>query len=78
MSVKLKNVYGERILHDVVEIKSFIYVEYDYHLDDSGDNGTVEDYLYQDPYVIIVTLDGLERSVHRDTIVTPIEKEKRR
>lgn len=78
MSIKLDSVYGSRVIHDVVEIRSFIYVDYDYDLNDSGDNATVEDYLYQDPDVIIVTLDRKEIKVNRDNIVTPIEKEKRR
>lgn len=78
MSIKLKNIYSERTIHNVVEIRSFIYVDYDYHLSDPDDNPEVETYLYQDPYVIIVTQDGKETKVHRDDIITKIEKDKRR
>lgn len=78
MKIELELFDGTPVVRHIVEIKRFVRVGYDYIVTNEDDNPTVEPYLYEDPYVILVLDDGTEKSVHRDNIVTKIEKEKRR
>ena len=62
----------------IVEIRKFVHVGYDYQVEDENDNPTVESYLYEDEYYELVKADSTTVKIHRDDIVTPIERKKRR
>ena len=78
MRIELELFDGTRVVKQITEIKRFVRVGYDYIITNEDENPTVEPYLYEDPYVILVLDDGTEKSVHRASIVTKIEKDKRR
>ena len=78
MRIELELFDGTRVVKQITEIKRFVRVGYDFIVTNEDDNPTVEPYLYEDPYVILVLDDGTEKPVHRASIVTKIEKDKRR
>jgi hypothetical protein len=78
MRIELELFDGTPVVKQITEIKRFVRVGYDYIATNENENPTVEPYLYEDPYVILVLDDGTEKSYHRDDIITKIEKDKRR
>ena len=77
MRIELELFDGTRVAKQITGIKKFVRVGYDFIATNEDENPTMESYLYEDPYVILVLDDGTEKSVHIDDIVTKIEKNER-
>jgi hypothetical protein len=69
MKIKVENWWGGALTtYDVTEIRIIVKSDLTHHIDEKGEVTvfTVDEYLYEDDYVILVLKDGTEKKVHRD------------